>query len=99
MAIDQSLLDNLVCPETKLPVTLADDSFVKKINTAIKEGKIQNRGNQKVTQKIDGALVRSDKKLFYPIRQDIPIMLVDESIELESHINLVRSLVPGKMLI
>ncbi len=37
-----------------------------------------------VVEKIDGGLIRADKKFLYPIRHEIPIMLIDEAIPLES---------------
>ena len=84
MAIDQKLLDILACPETKEPVSLADEELIAKINTAITTGALQNRGGETVTEKIDGGLVREDRKYLYPIRDDIPIMLIDEGIPLEN---------------
>jgi uncharacterized protein YbaR (Trm112 family) len=35
-----------------------------------------------VTEPVDGGLVRSDGRFLYPIRDDIPIMLVEEAIPL-----------------
>lgn len=83
MAIDQQLLDILACPETKEPVSLADETLIAKINAAIEAGTLQNRAGEAIKEKIDGGLVREDKKYLYPIRDDIPIMLIDEGIPLE----------------
>ena len=84
MAIDQQLLDILACPETKEPVALADETLIAKLNTAIEAGTLRNRAGEQVTEKIDGGLVREDHKYLYPIRDDIPIMLIDEGIPLEN---------------
>ena len=83
MAIDQQLLDILACPETKEPVSLADDAFIAKLNAAIEAGALKNRIGELITEKIDGGLVRQDQKYLYPIRDDIPIMLIDEGIPLD----------------
>jgi uncharacterized protein YbaR (Trm112 family) len=80
--IDKQLLDILVCPETKEPVSLADDELVAKINEKIKAGEVKTRGGEKVTEPISGALVREDRQYLYMIREDIPIMLVDQAIPL-----------------
>ncbi len=80
--IDQALLDILVCPENKTPVALADAGLVNAVNTAIAAGGLHNRGGETVTEPIGGGLVREDGKLLYPIRDDIPVMLVDEAIAL-----------------
>ena len=79
--VDKELLDILCCPETKQNVTLLDEENVKIINGKIKAGELKNRGGEAVKELIDGALIREDRKYFYPIREDIPIMLIDEAIE------------------
>jgi uncharacterized protein YbaR (Trm112 family) len=80
--IDAKLLEILVCPETKEPVRLADAPLLEAVNRAIAAGKAVNRGGATVTEPIDGGLVRADGKLLYPIRDEIPIMLVEEAIPL-----------------
>jgi uncharacterized protein YbaR (Trm112 family) len=78
--VDPKLLDILCCPETKQDVYLVDEKIVKKINTAIKAGTVKNRANESVKEVIDAGLLREDRKYLYPIREDIPIMLIDEGI-------------------
>ena len=81
--IDQELLDILVCPETKEPVSIGSEELIEKINEKINEKTLLNRGNRVVTQTIDGGLIRNDQKFLYPIRENIPIMLIEEAIPLE----------------
>jgi len=81
--IDKELLDILCCPETKQDVQLIDNATISAINSKIKDGTLKNRSGETVKDDIDGGLVREDKKYFYPIREDIPIMLIDESIAFE----------------
>ncbi len=81
--VDPELLNILVCPENKTPVVLADDALVAKLNAAISAGTLKNRAGEKVDEKADGGLVREDKQYLYLIRDDIPIMLIDEAIPLE----------------
>jgi len=80
--VDQELLDILVCPETKQSLRLADANTLDRLNSAIAEGTVSNRGGDSVTDRIDEALIRKDDAVLYPIRDDIPIMLVDEAIPL-----------------
>ena len=82
--LDKDLLAILVCPETKDPVTLADADLVSRVNAAIEGGKVTSRDGQAVSRALDAALVRQDGKVVYPVRGGIPIMLIDESILLES---------------
>lgn len=81
--IDKELLDIIVCPETKQDLVLAESGLIEKINGLIEKGELRNRSKMIVTEKIDGGLVREDRKYLYPIRDDIPILLIDESISLE----------------
>jgi uncharacterized protein YbaR (Trm112 family) len=78
--VDSKLLDILCCPETKQDVYLIDEKIIKKINVAIRAGTVKNRAGETVKEPIDAGLLREDKKYLYPIRQDIPIMLIDEGI-------------------
>lgn len=81
--ISQELLEILVCPENHLPVTLADEALVARVNAAIATGSLKNRGGEPVTESVDGGLVREDGAWLYPIREEIPVMLVDEALPLE----------------
>jgi uncharacterized protein YbaR (Trm112 family) len=80
--VDQSLLDILVCPETKQVLRAAGPEVLTALNAAIKEGSLTTRGGETVTDEILEGLVREDGAVLYPVRDDIPIMLIDESIQL-----------------
>ncbi len=80
--IDLEILKIMCCPETHQPIALAEPSLIEKLNRQIAAGQLKNRADQPVKEKIDSGLVREDKKFLYPIRGDIPIMLIDEAIPL-----------------
>ncbi len=81
--IDQKLLEILVCPENKTPVHPADEALVNTINAAINAGTLKNRAGEPVNDMIDEGLVREDNAYLYIIRDNIPVMLIDEAIPLE----------------
>jgi uncharacterized protein len=81
--VDKELLDMLCCPETKEDVSLADGPLIETLNRKVEAGQLKNRGGEIVKEKMDSGLVRADGKYLYPIREDIPIMLIDEAIPLE----------------
>jgi uncharacterized protein YbaR (Trm112 family) len=80
--VDPELLQILCCPETHQPIAVAGAALIDKLNQQIAAGQLKNRARQPVKEKIDGGLVREDKKFLYPIRGHIPIMLIDEAIPL-----------------
>jgi uncharacterized protein YbaR (Trm112 family) len=80
--IDTELLKILCCPETHQGLRVAEPALVGNLNQQIAAGGLKNRAGQPVKEKIDDGLVRADGKFLYAIRQDIPVMLVDEAIPL-----------------
>ena len=82
MSVSRELLEILVCPETKQPVAPASEEVLRKLADRIASGSVRNRGGQPVTEAITEALVREDGKILYPVDDGIPVMLVEESIEL-----------------
>jgi uncharacterized protein YbaR (Trm112 family) len=81
--IDKDLLAILCCPESKQAVHLADQVLIGKLNEAIKQSRLKNKAQKPVTESLDGGLIRADRKILYPIREDIPVMLIEEGIPLD----------------
>lgn len=80
--ISRELLELLCCPETHQPVREAEAALIERLNTQVAAGTLKNRAGQPVTDKLDGGLVRADGKVLYPVRDGIPVMLVEEGIPL-----------------
>jgi uncharacterized protein YbaR (Trm112 family) len=81
--IDKDLLAILCCPETKQDVALAEPALISQLNQRIGRGDLKNKAGQVVSEKLDGGLIRADRKVLYPVRDDIPVMLIEEAIPLE----------------
>ena len=80
--IDKDLLEILACPETHQKLREADEALIAAVNAKIAEG-LDNVGGKRVEGELDGGLVREGGAILYPIREDIPVLLIDEGIPLE----------------
>jgi uncharacterized protein YbaR (Trm112 family) len=81
--LDPELLKILCCPENHEALAYAEAPLIERLNRQITAGQLRNRAGQAVTEKLDGGLVRADRRFLYPIRQDIPVLLLDEAIPVE----------------
>lgn len=82
--VNPDLLEILVCPETKQPLSVADAETVARVNKGIEGGYLRNQGGDPVEEPLAEGLVREDGKVLYPVREDIPVMLLDEAIRLDT---------------
>jgi uncharacterized protein YbaR (Trm112 family) len=82
MPIDNELLEILVCPESKQTVALASAEILEGLNSEIDAARLRNRGGDVVEKRIEEGLLREDGKILYIVDDSIPIMLIDQSIEL-----------------
>ena len=72
----------LCCPETHQSLALADSRLLDELNQKIGSGAVRSRGGRVIMEQLTEGLVRADGKILYPIRQGIPVMLIDEGIVL-----------------
>ena len=80
--IDASLVDILRCPESGQRVILAPIGLVQHLESLRLKGTLRNVCNTLVQETIQAGLVRQDGARFFLIRDNIPVMLSEESIEI-----------------
>jgi uncharacterized protein YbaR (Trm112 family) len=82
MPVSRELLEILVCPETRQPVAMASAEVLARVNEKVRAGTLRNRGGDKVEKEVTEGLLRDDGRVLYPVDDGIPVMLIEESIEL-----------------
>jgi uncharacterized protein YbaR (Trm112 family) len=80
--MNKRLLSILCCPVSHKGLNLARPNLLEKINMAISAGKLANRDGNILSESIKEALVTDDGKIIYPMSDGIPVLLEEESIEL-----------------
>lgn len=80
--IDPELLKILCCPETHQQLKPAEQPLLQKLNEQISLRTLKCCSGKLVMEKLEGGLVRADGKVLYPMRGEIPVMLIDEAIPL-----------------
>lgn len=84
MALSADLLEILCCPEDRTPVALAPDDLIARLNADIARGALKNKAGAVVQEPMQAGLLRKDGAVLYPVRDDIPVMLVEEGIVVTS---------------
>jgi len=81
--MDKRLLAILRCPVTHKELSLAKNTTLNEVNSAIDTGKLTNRDGRQLDEKLTEALVTDDGKVLYPVAKGIPVLLEGESINME----------------
>ena len=80
MPINRELLDVLVCPVTKLPVSMLDGEKLDTLNRLVAAGKIHTVDGEGLQAAVTEGLITSNGNMIYRIEEGIPIMLEDQGI-------------------
>ena len=78
--MDRKLLDILVCPTTRLPLSLLEKPGLDALNAAIAAGGVSRADGSAQAEPVREALVSRDRQRIYRIEHGIPVLLADEAI-------------------
>ena len=80
MPVEGKLLEILCCPVSKSPLNVLGSEKLDKLNAAISSGEALFIGGEKVEDTLQEALITADKKVVYPVQDDIPVLLEEKGI-------------------
>jgi uncharacterized protein YbaR (Trm112 family) len=78
--MDRKLLDILVCPATRQPLSLLDAGGLDALNRAIASGGLRRNDGSEQASPLREALVTRDGKTVYRIDDGIPVLLAEEGL-------------------
>ena len=78
--MDRKLLDILVCPASRQPLSLLDRPGLDALNAAIAAGTVQREDGTAQNEPLREALITHDRKRVYRVDDGIPVLLVEDGI-------------------
>ena len=78
--MDRKLLDLLVSPDTRQPLSLLDGKGLEALNKAISTGAVNKADGNPLAQPLREALVTRDRKQVFRVDDGIPVLLAEEAI-------------------
>ena len=78
--IDQDIIDILACPATQRSLRPLPADKLRVLNDSITAGRAIYVNGDKIDEALDAALVTDNETLIYPIRDNIPVLLVERGI-------------------
>jgi uncharacterized protein YbaR (Trm112 family) len=78
--MDRKLLDILICPASRQPLSVLDKAGLDALNRAIAGGGIKRRDGSTQADAVREALVTRDRKTVYRLDDGIPVLLIEEGI-------------------
>lgn len=87
MPISEDLLSILCCPRTKVVVQVLLDNQLASLNERITQGGVKYYDGSAVEEPLQEGLITEDDETVYRIQDGIPVMLVEQGIQMEQLAN------------
>ena len=80
--MNEKILKLICCPSSKKQLKILNEEGLANLNQAISAGLIKNNQGKILKDEIEQALITEDYELAYIVRDDIPVLLENESIKM-----------------
>ena len=81
--IDENFLNMLRCPIDHRPLHVADASLLARLNRLAASGSLRSQSGNTIKDRFSDALINEPGTIAYPVIDDIPNMITDDSIPLD----------------
>jgi len=78
--MDKIPTEILACPKNKRPLEDAPEELLKILNKEIEQSRLNNIAGEPVNQPFSAGYIESVDKIFYPIIDDIPVLIYELAI-------------------
>jgi len=79
--MDNKLLDLLVCPASRQPLSRVGQAELAALNDAIDGGNVLRNDGGRQADPLSEALITRDRRTVYRVDDGIPVLLIEEGIE------------------
>lgn len=79
--VEKELLELIACPETHQALREAAPELLTRLNSRIAKGELVNRAGTVLQVPLSEGLVREDGRVLYPVLDGIPMLILEEAIE------------------
>lgn len=80
--LDPEFVQLARCLHTRSPLRLVEPEVLERLNRAIAAGSLKNGLGEPLTRPLDAALINEAEEFTYPVIDGIPILLIDEAIDM-----------------
>ncbi|MBS0619002.1 MAG: hypothetical protein JSR44_12490 [Spirochaetes bacterium] len=81
--MNPELLAILVCPRSKKKLALADTVVLDRVNSLIRAGACKDISGQSISESASEGLYQAETKIFYFVREHIPVLIYENALELK----------------
>ena len=81
-AVSVALLALLRCPQTMQTLSVASPEQLARLEASRAAGTLRDRTGKPVVEPISEGLIRADGLRLFPIREGIPVLLLEEAVPL-----------------
>lgn len=82
MNLDRRLLEILCCPATRQPLAMLSGAQLDALNRAVDAGQLVCVDGSTIQQRFSTGLITRDGRTVYRVEDGIPVMLVDQGVDL-----------------